>query len=967
MKILKTGIWLIIVFFMLSQMTAKAQYYSSGQDPASVQWQQIKTSHFQVIFPEGYQQTAGYVANVLEYAFTMANKTMITNPKKIPVILHNLSAVSNAQTVWAPARMDFYTIPPQDTYGQEWFQQLAIHEYRHIIQLSKMNQGMTKILTYLFGEQITAAVLGLYVPFWFIEGDAVSAETGQSSTGRGRTPAFSMPLRAQIIEKEIYTYDQAIFGSFKKFTPDHYVLGYNVVAQTRNKYGFEIWDKTMNKVGKNPYMIVPFSEGIRDFTGKTKTGLYEASLQELGESWKKQAGEITYSQPKYLPCGKEEKYTNYLRPFHTSRGTIVAEKKVLDDLTRIVEIFPDGTEKIICTPGYYAHGVLTYAKNASSMNNGAGMSALTYSKNLISWTEPQPDPRWGNRDYSIIKILDLDSRKIKKITSKSRYFAPALSPDATKIAVSGATENNLYFLAIIDVASGLEINRFTTPENYFFTNPSWSADGQTIVSILMGEPGKCIVLTEIKTGVTRAVSEFSFTDISKPILKGNYIVFTGAYSGIDNIYALHLKTKEISQVASVKFGVTDPRFSVSGDSLLFANYTSDGFKISSIAFDSLNFTPLNQVSDNSVKLYKAIAAQEGAILNPDSIPEQDYEAKKYSKLTHLFKFHSWAPISIDASNFVVKPGVSLMSQNILSTTFTSLGYAYDLNEKTGKYYINLSYQGLYPVFDFQADFGKRNSYTYDTADNRIDYSWMETNFTTTVRVPLNFTSGKFGRFVQPSVAFTYLQLDMDEDATVAFKRNNYKTISFRLYAYNLLKRVEQDMNPRWGQMIDLNLFTAPFIKSDTLGSMFSAETRLYFPGIWKHHSFNVYGGYQKRFDNQIYYYSTVVNYPRGYILPVMDDLSSVSANYKLPIFYPDFSLTSLAYLKRFKANLFYDYAWGNHRGSFANYQSAGMELFMDMHVLRFLAPIELGYRLIYLPEKNDFKSEFLFSINVYAF
>jgi hypothetical protein len=831
-----------------------------------------------------------------------------------------------------------------------------------------MNQGMTKILTYLFGEQITAAVLGLYVPFWFIEGDAVSAETGQSSTGRGRTPAFSMPLRAQILEKAIYTYDQAIFGSYKKFTPDHYVLGYNLVAQARNKYGFEIWDKTMDKVGKNPYMVVPFSEGIRNFTGKTKTGLYEASLQELGESWKKQADEISYSKINYHPCKQEEKYTNYLRPFQTSRGTIVAEKKVYDDLTRIVEIFPGGAEKRIYTPGYYSRGVLTYAKNSSkNANNGAGMSALTYSKNLIAWTEPKADHRWGNRDYSIIKTYDLETEKVKKLTSKTRYFAPALSPDATKIAAVTATENNRYFLVIIDANSGSEIQRFTTAENYFFTNPAWTADGLKIVSVLMGDKGKCIAITDVASGITETVSAFSFTDISKPIINGNYIVFTGAYSGIDNIYALNLNTKEISQVASVKFGATDPRFSVSGDSLFFSNYTSDGFKISTIAFDSLTFTPLNQVNDNSVKLYEAIAAQEGEILDPDSIPEKDYEIKKYSKLSHLFKFHSWAPISIDASNFDVKPGVSLMSQNILSTTFTSLGYAYDMNEKTGKYYINLSYQGLYPVFDFQADYGNRKSYTYDTADNRIDFSWMETNLSTTARVPLNFTSGKFGRFVQPSVAFTYLQLDMDDDATVAFKRNNYKTISYRLYAYNLLKRVEQDMNPRWGQMIDLNLFTAPFIKNDTLGSMFSAETRLYFPGIWKHHSFNMYGGYQKRFDNRIYYYSTRVNYPRGYILPVMDDLSSFSANYKLPLFYPDFSVTSLAYLNRFKANLFYDYAWGDHRGSFVNYQSVGMELFVDMHILRFLAPIELGYRLIYLPEENAFKSEFLFSINVYAF
>jgi len=419
-------------------------------------------------------------------------------------------------------------------------------------------------------------------------------------------------------------------------------------------------------------------------------------------------------------------------------------------------------------------------------------------------------------------------------------------------------------------------------------------------------------------------------------------------------------------ITSVKYGVTDPSFSASGDSVYFSNYTADGYKISKIAFDGKNQIPLKEVNDNSVKLYKAIATQEGAILDPTKIPEKDYEAKKYSKLGHLFKIHSWAPVSIDASNFDVNPGVSLMSQNILSTTFTTLGWAYDVNEKTGKYYVNLSYQGLYPIFDFQADCGKRESFYEDSLKNRDDYSWRETNFSVTARLPLIFTSGLFGRIVQPSIAFTYLQLDMDKDDTLEFQHSNYKTINYRLYASNLKKRVEQDMNPRWGQMIDLSYFTTPF-KNDSPGNLFSAETRLYFPGIWNHHSFNMYGGYQKRHENQVYYHGTVVNYPRGFILPLFDEMSSFSANYKFPVFYPDFSLTSLAYLKRVKANLFYDFATGNHAGYSKNYQSAGMELFVDMHVLRFLAPIELGYRLIYLPDYGDFNSEFLFSINLYAF
>ena len=188
----------------------QAQYYSSGQDPASVDFRQIKTQNFRFFFPFSYQKTALYIANVMEYAAQLDTISLHGAPPRIPVILHNQTAISNAMTVWAPRRMDFYTIPPDDSYGQEWFQQLALHEYRHIVQIDKLNQGLTRALTYVFGQQATGAVLGLYLPLWFPEGDAVSAETELSNTGRGRSPSFAMPLRAQFLEKGLYSYDKEI-------------------------------------------------------------------------------------------------------------------------------------------------------------------------------------------------------------------------------------------------------------------------------------------------------------------------------------------------------------------------------------------------------------------------------------------------------------------------------------------------------------------------------------------------------------------------------------------------------------------------------------------------------------------------------------------------------------------------------------------------------------------------------------
>ena len=56
---------------------------------------------------------------------------------------------------------DLYTMPSQDP-SDTLLEHLCVHEFRHVVQIDKVNQGLTKILYYLFGEQITIAITGLY-------------------------------------------------------------------------------------------------------------------------------------------------------------------------------------------------------------------------------------------------------------------------------------------------------------------------------------------------------------------------------------------------------------------------------------------------------------------------------------------------------------------------------------------------------------------------------------------------------------------------------------------------------------------------------------------------------------------------------------------------------------------------------------------------------------------------------------
>ena len=90
------------------------------------------------------------------------------------------------------------------------------------------------------------------------------------------------------------------------------------------------------------------------------------------------------------------------------------------------------------------------------------------------------------------------------------------------------------------------------------------------------------------------------------------------------------------------------------------------------------------------------------------------------------------------------------------------------------------------------------------------------------------------------------------------------------------------------------------------------------------------------------------------------------------------SLGKFAFIKRLKSALFYDYAWlsvparDTNGKVYPNYhefdmKSFGLELTSDLHVLRFFAPIEMGFRTIYRPDFRDFQFNLLFSIDFNGF
>lgn len=955
---------------ILCAYPAKAQYFQTGQDPASIKWMQINTDNFQIIYPEEFEKQAQRISYVLGKVYRYGAKSLNFKPRKVSVILHTRTVHSNGLLAWAPKRIELFTTPHQQIYAQDWLEQLALHEFRHLVQMDKIQSELPVLVKMLLGEQATAIITGAYLPLWFLEGDAVVTETALSNAGRGRQASFSMDYRAQLIEKGKYSFDKAYLGSYKDYVPNHYKLGYWIVGKSREKFGADVWANALQRIGKHPFSLTPLNSSLKRSTGFSAKQLYSGIFEQLSGEWKQDlSGRGTDSLIVVSPSRKN--YTEYLYPEIYRDSLIFAYRTSIDDIGRFVLIYPDKTEKIIYTPG------LIFEESVSMKNN------------LIIWAERRADLRWTHSDRSVIQIYNIESKELYEIKHENKLFSPAISPDLKSFAAVEVDPENNFYLSVFDLSTGTLKNRFKTVDNQYFFTPCWDEKGEKLFVVCLSAQGKYLASFDFITRMLVPLTEATFADLKNPVYADGQLIFSADFSGVDNLYSCDIQTKKIIQVARVPFGSDYP--SVFGNQILFSNYTASGNQLAVISLaDKKHQEEVKSVQLKSDILAETLASQENGIPDFSNADSVLYTSDKYSKLGHLFNFHSWAPAYVDVNSYEIRPGVSVFSQNKLGTAETRLGYEYNVPDRTGRYKLAFNYLGWFPEITTELSAGNEASNYYQVTNtvnqnNEIIHSdttvqrftWTELTADVDIRLPLNFSRGKYSRIFYPELQYTFNQVVHSKSTPENFYSGDYHSLTYRLYFYNLLHQSNQNLMPKWGQQVDLIFRHTPFVGND-LGTLSGIQSVLYFPGLWKNAGFKIYQGYQeKRFVGHSTF-SNFIRFPRGFQSYQNNKMYSLAVDYKFPLFYPDFSIGKLAYVKRLKSSLFYDYAWlslpavDRNGKIYPNHLqgeqiSLGIELTADFHALRFFAPIELGVRSIYRPDFRDFGFDLLMSIDFNGF
>lgn len=946
------------ILILFSFRNATAQYYNTGQDPSSVRWLRVKTGKFDVIFPESYGKAGVDFARTLDISWYELSSLFPLKKKRIPVVIHSHSTRSNGYVAWAPRRMEIYPATDQNAIPGDQHRLLAIHEAAHVAEMESLNTGISKAASILLGEQFTGITAAL-LPLWYLEGKAVISETMLTGSGRGRNASFMEQIKAVAVQEGNYKYDKMLLGSYNDHVPDHYQYGYQMTGWAMMRYDPAIWNKVLEFTGEQPFTINPVNISLRRNAGLTKKKLYREAFDSLKVKWEEET-EGTGGTGKPLNPLKKDEFISYHSPVMIGTDSIAAVKTSLSTTPQIVLITGKKEKVLHHTGGMYPR-------------------FISHGKGKLVWVESRPDTRWTNRDYQVILSMDINTGIAAPVSRKSRYLSASVSPDGTMIAAVEQTSSNTNSLVILD-AEGRVLRKLPSYQNYEIQRPQWSIDGNQVTVIYLTGEGEGIMSYSLPGASWKILAEAGNDDLQSSVLRNDSLFYVSSASGTDNVY-LKSPGGKITRLTDVPFGAGD--LTVHGDKILFTGYTAAGNEIYLTGIE-------NSYPEKSNAKASYIANRLEAPFAESSAPDPgSYTPEPYRKWQHLFRFHSWMPFYADIERIQsdplsIRPGLTLMSQNTLSTLVTTLSYEYSVDRKH-LFHTTVNWLGWYPVIRNKVDYGYF-PYVFGSGNFTVEPGLR---FSNELSLPFFFSSGRFSHYLRIALNTEYSNnIYPLDDNTFDFGQTNF---TGRIYFSNYTASAHRDIYPRWGQTIDINHVAAPFDK-EVFGSSTFVRSSFYFPGLFRDNGLKL--KFEKEDQDQSkYLFANRISFPRGYrdiTYPegyqniISDQLNFFSADYVFPVVYPDLSLTSLLYLKRIRAGLFYDHAWGkdnryyqrNSQGRMVQtafheytetFRSYGAELLADFHLFRIPFEISGGVQAAWRPGEDSPVLNAIFSMDLYGF
>jgi hypothetical protein len=882
----------IIIFYFLLFTFYFSNAQQFGGEPASVKWKQVNTDTVRIIFPNGMDSLARRIATIVskeqqQYAATIGN-----NLHKVSIIFHSQTIFSNGFVALGPWRSEFFLTPEQNAFelgAVSWPDLLSIHEYRHVEQYSNFNIGLSHAMHILFGENGQALANSASVPDWFFEGDAVYNETLLGEQGRGRLPLFLNGYKSLYLQDRNYNYMKLRNGSYKNYVPDHYPLGYMLVAYGREKYGDDFWRYVTHDAASFHPLFYPMQGAVKEYAHVPFNDFVKDAFDYYQAQWKD--GSLAPLQ--FLDSTEKNNVIDEKYPYKTEDNSVVFLRKSYRDIPAFILKHADGsTEKI-------------------SVQDIADDDYFSYSNGRIVYASYKPDARWGNKEFGEIRLLDVNTKKETKISSQTRYFSPDISHDGKMIVAAKSFIDAHSGIDLLDV-NGNVMREIVNENGHVYSYPKFSSDDKFIYVCDRNEKGEMSILKEsVEGGSLIPVIPYKKRIIGFVVVQGDTLLYSCSNNGRDEIWAYVNAENKNYRVASAATGLYQAV--VSNNKLITSAFTADGYRLAALTPE---WQPVN-AGDTLKDLYVSKLFQHRTNQFLENISQRDLAVHEYSKASGFFHFHSYHPSFSDPDYSFI-----LFGENVLNTVQSQLYYTYNRNEQFSRVGYTAIYGAWYvqPFIDVNQTWNRTVKLSPDTS-----LHWNETKLSAGLQLPLHFTGGKFYRALLPSASFNYSNVEWTGIAKGVLPNLGFNYLQLRLSYSQFIQQAVQHVNPRFGQSVLLQYRTG--------GSAHQllASGNFYFPGLYKTHSIVISAAYQQRDTTGRYYYDNNFPFSRGYSVPDYPRMYKVGANYSFPIAYPDWGFGNIVYFLRIRTNLFYDFTQTKslRTGNRYDFASTGIELFFD--------------------------------------
>lgn len=815
---------LIFIFISLQCVNANAQFSLTGSDPAALRWRQMETENFKLIFPKGEDSLARVYGTELEQArlrIAGSSGYLIgqSYKGKMPVVLHSRYVLPNASVTWAPKRMDIFTVnDPYAPTAMPWVRNLAIHEGRHAAQMQFGADRGNKVLHWFFGEMAAGAFAGIYPGPAFLEGDAVVAETALSRSGRGRQADFLEYMRPAFDCGDWRDYYRWFYGSNKLYTPDYYRIGYMLIAGTRVFFNDplftqEYFDRVVRKGG-----FFNLQKTVKSASGKSFNESFRTIEENFQQLWNIEAAVREPFMPSRQISRRPRMHSEYNGSVLGGDSRIYSLKSGMATPNCLVRLDPNGKEKRIRSFASYTSDLfldsegqrIFWSESVSGRRWTLGGSSRIRYVDLSKPGKVQNLTKKGryfnpapSEDGKVIAATEYPyaggSRIVLLDAADGSVRESFTAPDSIQFTESAWIGDRLFAAGLSD--NGMGIYEVTGPDS----------DGKAILCKLLGP--QPVTLSHLRTvpaiepevrqgsettertktikdnnGHFDKLSERSLSLSKHPVSEGTQLSFLCDRTGVTELYSLDVESLTLRQLTSTRYGISSPVFKA--DTLYYSSLAASdrpkdykqGRMMYATAVADLPVTEVRYEDIHKYLVADALTAQENALGDSTEVTAEVKfsQPERYSKI-RFPHIHSWAPIYFNYDNVesvsgddyykTASLGATALFQNLLSTGYGMVGYgAHEDPHKDGKWrhsgHFKYIFTGLYPVFEFSADFNDRAALDIQKIQITKDRAYKLYNqgtqtgrpyFSGSVKayIPFNFSSGGINRGLIPQVKYKF--------------------------------------------------------------------------------------------------------------------------------------------------------------------------------------------------------------------